>query len=989
MEMVKSAFAKSLPSRRRKERDKRSSRHHGGGDSGSGGSVGRTLSDREEAHRRLESPFSPPRPPRVSLENNQDDNDGGERKRRWGASPSSFGDDIHDNDDDGNAEPEEHSPAVSSISEGSIVEGTQLNYHPFIAMSLVSERPSPLAFSSLPISTTHNEEVAYDQERIMPNDNIEIPASRLERGQKSDDDDGRSEASRLRLQCHQKEEEKRLEEERLRALELDVVRKQTESDKEEREKFRMEQRRLEDETTWKRTESENYERERVPLKQPRERDGEEKEQKFVKEGNGDKGDGACHVVRKTLIATQRVDGDSQPLLDEYLSPETKLRKNVDTNKDEDRPVIGNHSIEITEPAEIIALQCDTRNTSNATKSVESDRRDNERNVLDRTTEPSEFTLTTSDIKSCIAAIKVANDILKADPSRDPFDGIDIERWKSDLMKFGRYIVTLGDPKTTEAVEIEKLNDREKAYAMFCRGMKVNHCNAVFVHHMLSTISYGIKISCEGSAHHGKIDHLAECMDRIFGVTNEDTVFSYSVSIMTGGTEGTSLKFSLSIDPTIDGHKDSPSMTTLPPHLVAMSQIFETYALEEMRPFRLQMDSTHETLIATREGAMGLQRRALELQDELHRTRNDAEEFALMREQAETEFKTQKYNLLESLNRKKEQYQAEMMRQKEEFERELRALKVELAKAKHVHPEQLATEQRQRKESNKRHEDKLVSGQSKRTKRSVRQEEITKTDDGSEFLIRRPTLNASFSDKQLNASYCVGTNEAGAEQFSPSIPKHIIFGANTHESDLEESTGKYRRSRHMLDTKTPRNSRSASYEMQPPRSHRESIGSTLRGTDSNTRRDQGGGDKRNGDSARRFRENPLKPDIRDNNDDNVRFSEKRHNQPFDRNGQTSNATSTSKRYKVSDNVSLKPVTTAATEPTFAYQEVVRGRANRQALPGHECEECRKWFDAVGKGYDRADMVKECSRHRALHAPPSTPENYWRLTFVDEQSSRGSE
>lgn len=922
--MVKSAFAKSLPSRRRKERDTRSSRHHGGGDSEGGGSVGRTLSG-EEAHRRLESPsLSPPRPPRVSLENNQDDN-GGERKRRWGASPSSFDDDIHDNDDDGNAAEEEHSPAVSSMSEGSIVEGTQLN------------------------------------------DNIEMPTSRLERGQKSDDDDG-SEASRRRLRCHQEDEENRLEEERLRALELDVVLKQAESVKAEREKERLEHRRLEDETTRKRTESENYERERVL---PKQSDGEVKAQKLVNEGVGNEGGGndAYRATRKTLIATQRADGDSQPLLDEYLSPEIELSGNVETREDENCPVIGNHSIEITESAEIIALQGDTLTSFNAMKSVKSyPSCPNQDNILPSS--GSDFTLTTSDIKSCIASIKVANDILQADPSRDPFDGIDIERWKSDLMKFGRYIVTLGDPKTTEAVEIEKFNDREKALAMFCRGMKVNHCNAVFVHHMLFTISHGIKNSREGSAHHHKIDHLAECMDRIFGVTNEDSVSTYSVSITTGGTEGTSLKFSLSTEATIDGHKDSTSMTSLPPHLVAMSQIFETYALEEMRPFRLQMDSTHETLIATREGAMGLQRRALELQDELHRTRNDAA----------TEFKKQKYNLLKSFSRKKEQYQAEMMRQKEEYERELRALKVELAKAKHVHTEQLATEQRQRIKSNERREDKLVSGRSKRTKRNVRQEEITKTDDGSEFLIRRPTLNASLSEKQLNASYCVETNEAGAEQFSPSIPKHIMFGANTHESDLEESTGKYCRSRHMLDTKTPRNSRSATYEM---RSHRQSIGSTVRGIDSTTRRDQGGGDERNGDSSRRFRENPLKPDIRDNNDDDVRFSETRQNQPFDKNGRTSNPVSTSKRYKVSDNVSLKPATNAAAEPTFAYQEVVRGRANRQALPGHECEECRKWFDAVGNGYDRADMVKECSRHRALHAPPSTPEDYWRLTFVDER------
>jgi hypothetical protein len=76
-----------------------------------------------------------------------------------------------------------------------------------------------------------------------------------------------------------------------------------------------------------------------------------------------------------------------------------------------------------------------------------------------------------------------------------------------------------------------------------------------------------------------------------------------------------------------------------------------------------------------------------------------------------------------------------------------------------------------------------------------------------------------------------------------------------------------------------------------------------------------------------------------------------------------------------------------EPTFAYQEVVRGRDARAALPGHDCDECRKFLDALGPGFDREDIVNKCSRHRARHKPPSTPDNnFWRMTFVDSVASK---
>ena len=94
-----------------------------------------------------------------------------------------------------------------------------------------------------------------------------------------------------------------------------------------------------------------------------------------------------------------------------------------------------------------------------------------------------------------------------------------------------------------------------------------------------------------------------------------------------------------------------------------------------------------------------------------------------------------------------------------------------------------------------------------------------------------------------------------------------------------------------------------------------------------------------------------------------------------------ASSSSKKHKVPKNPYEKSSKSNSNEPTFAYQEVVRGRANREALPGYDCEECRKFLNAIGDGYDRDQIIQQCSRHRSRHAPPSTPDGFWNLTFID--------
>ena len=68
----------------------------------------------------------------------------------------------------------------------------------------------------------------------------------------------------------------------------------------------------------------------------------------------------------------------------------------------------------------------------------------------------------------------------------------------------------------------------------------------------------------------------------------------------------------------------------------------------------------------------------------------------------------------------------------------------------------------------------------------------------------------------------------------------------------------------------------------------------------------------------------------------------------------------------------------------YQGGRRSKREREALPGHTCEHCEKWFRSrVETGVitedQYAEHLKECSRHKSKFTPPSTPPGLWLLTI----------
>ncbi|WOK92587.1 protein gamma response 1 isoform X2 [Canna indica] len=73
--------------------------------------------------------------------------------------------------------------------------------------------------------------------------------------------------------------------------------------------------------------------------------------------------------------------------------------------------------------------------------------------------------------------------------------------------------------------------------------------------------------------------------------------------------------------------------------------------------------------------------------------------------------------------------------------------------------------------------------------------------------------------------------------------------------------------------------------------------------------------------------------------------------------------------------------------FKYVEPVRKKAERENLKGVECQQCKKFYDAVLPGGDNNpnQMNRRCehhdavSRHRYRFAPPMTPEGFWNIGF----------
>ena len=78
-----------------------------------------------------------------------------------------------------------------------------------------------------------------------------------------------------------------------------------------------------------------------------------------------------------------------------------------------------------------------------------------------------------------------------------------------------------------------------------------------------------------------------------------------------------------------------------------------------------------------------------------------------------------------------------------------------------------------------------------------------------------------------------------------------------------------------------------------------------------------------------------------------------------------------------------------EPSYKYEEVVRGKEKRRKLRGFACKECEAFYmglhpDALPGGSVENALCRH-SRHRHRHTPPSTPKGYWDIATLSSQAS----
>ncbi|KAM8822614.1 DNA endonuclease RBBP8 isoform 2-T6 [Spinachia spinachia] len=71
------------------------------------------------------------------------------------------------------------------------------------------------------------------------------------------------------------------------------------------------------------------------------------------------------------------------------------------------------------------------------------------------------------------------------------------------------------------------------------------------------------------------------------------------------------------------------------------------------------------------------------------------------------------------------------------------------------------------------------------------------------------------------------------------------------------------------------------------------------------------------------------------------------------------------------------------PAFAHMAVVRKKDERRKLKGTTCKECELYYAHLTEE-ERQVKLSACSRHRFLHIPPSTPENFWEVGFPSTQT-----
>lgn len=607
----------------------------------------------------------------------------------------------------------------------------------------------------------------------------------------------------------------------------------------------------------------------------------------------------------------------------------------------------------------------------------------------------QLTITPSLIAECIEEINNAKST-----DEDAFGGMDIEAFEYKLDTFRIYITALGDATSSEALDLNAITQKEEwAFVIFERGMGLDHCGALFVHDMMKYIgrtiddvSGGGEVQHEGkngdkSSNNSKLDQLSACIEMVFGIRYgeeepEENPASTFVSIEK--TKGaTSLQFTKGPTAGIDGNPTAApaqQQMILPSHLEKISRIFSCYFEQHTRPIQAQLDYTRKALAESRVGAMELQKSALNLQDELGRYEMQAEEAQERHEELETALRDQKkeHALREaSFERTREFYKAEaakkeleLVQLREKYERELKEVREELTKARRG-----ATARRDDVDVSSEHHTKTRGGSFSSNDHPNRRSESYQP------VKKVHTRSRSSFDQLDDVPPSKKKTKSSVQAQTP------LDGL----SDAEDTT--------IVGTSVKKQRAMESRRASEPKSLEPAFDRSLnrfkRQDDRNHSNINIGRNPLGSLAVNSFVEHSS--DVKSRSSDNdVSSVSVAHRGNSGKAATISTSTSPKAPSKAAHLPAARTVRTKRTENesceyTFKYKEVVRGKDARRALPAHECEHCIKFNNAVeaqtgASVLNREQMLHECSRHRASHAPESTPPDYWEMSFADSIAAR---
>eukprot|EP00956_Cyclotella_meneghiniana_P034475 scaffold105349_cov72-Cyclotella_meneghiniana.AAC.1 len=556
---------------------------------------------------------------------------------------------------------------------------------------------------------------------------------------------------------------------------------------------------------------------------------------------------------------------------------------------------------------------------------------------------SELCLTSSDIMACTEEIN--GSYTSAQSQEELFSNVDTASFQATLEKFQQYLHALSQPTSIERASFEKLHPAEWACAIFEKGMGVTHCNVCFICEMIEHITIGIE---DSNADAAKLRHLQECIELVFGVCSEsDSDYANNscetVVCISSSNGCTNLQFKRKPSSVKQAPQEMQSIRQfnqeLPTHLNEISKIFEEYSNQKVQPLQQQLDLTRNALAKTREGAVELQKTALDLQDQLHHARLDADDALSRQTELESAFSKQKNDFekqLKSFDRVKEHYK----RLLEQKEQELTDARAQIRQdstmpetADLISSAHLPTIQSKIIDDSKRRQPEAMQFQ-----HGAEAEAVTRSTKRNRISVE-PDLSRDSIVKESPPISSPHTND--------DIPRQHQHQTNNQRSQIDRNPLGSLAVNKFLCQPTNDNAR----DVKPHFLVRDKEGISNGCLAAKPQRER--------TTVASKTAKPIQPPKRKHVQMKNPYAKVPSQERYERDHQYD----------------------------FKYREVVRGREARAALPAHECEACRKFNDAVyaQTGADmpeREEMVKACSRHRARFAPELTPADFWETDFIDE-------